>query len=211
MGEHISLDIHHLTFSPESDSSQISPPTYLSENDIMIIPGNSDSFQHELIPSGATGSTALSFSALQLSGPMRDSQSEDNGLLECRICQEEDGIVNLEAPCACSGSVKYAHRKCVQLWCNEKGDTTCEICNEPYRSGYTVSSRLIHSNSIPMQISEDWSTPEAHSIELGDPRILAIAAAQRHLLGARYDEYGTVNSSGATCCRSVVLIVRAIF
>lgn len=26
--------------------------------------------------------------------------------LECRICQEEDNIKNLEAPCACSGSLK---------------------------------------------------------------------------------------------------------
>jgi len=26
--------------------------------------------------------------------------------------------------------VQYAHRACVQRWCNEKGDTTCEICHE---------------------------------------------------------------------------------
>lgn len=26
--------------------------------------------------------------------------------VECRICQEEDGIENLEIPCACSGSLK---------------------------------------------------------------------------------------------------------
>lgn len=25
---------------------------------------------------------------------------------ECRICQEEDSIKNLEVPCACSGSLK---------------------------------------------------------------------------------------------------------
>jgi len=24
----------------------------------------------------------------------------------------------------------YAHRKCVQHWCNEKGDITCEICHQ---------------------------------------------------------------------------------
>lgn len=27
-------------------------------------------------------------------------------LVECRICQEEDSINNLETPCACSGSLK---------------------------------------------------------------------------------------------------------
>lgn len=25
---------------------------------------------------------------------------------------------------------QYAHRKCVQRWCNEKGDITCEICHQ---------------------------------------------------------------------------------
>jgi len=25
---------------------------------------------------------------------------------------------------------QYAHRACVQRWCNEKGDITCEICHE---------------------------------------------------------------------------------
>jgi hypothetical protein len=59
--------------------------------------------------------------------------SEEEPLLqmvECRICQEEDSIKNLESPCACTGSLKYAHRACVQRWCNEKGDVTCEICHE---------------------------------------------------------------------------------
>ena len=50
-------------------------------------------------------------------------------LVECRICQEEDSIKNLESPCACTGSLKYAHRACVQRWCNEKGDIICEICH----------------------------------------------------------------------------------
>ncbi|RRT51846.1 hypothetical protein B296_00049009 [Ensete ventricosum] len=27
-------------------------------------------------------------------------------MVDCRICQEEDHIKNLEAPCACSGSLK---------------------------------------------------------------------------------------------------------
>lgn len=37
------------------------------------------------------------------------SSSEGEPLIktaECRICQEEDSIVNLEMPCACSGSLK---------------------------------------------------------------------------------------------------------
>lgn len=30
-------------------------------------------------------------------------------IVECRICQEEDSIKNLETPCACSGSLKVSH------------------------------------------------------------------------------------------------------
>ncbi|KAL9273591.1 putative E3 ubiquitin ligase SUD1 [Drosera capensis] len=62
-----------------------------------------------------------------------DVCDETEGLLqvvECRICQEEDSVNNLENPCACCGSLKFAHRKCVQKWINEKGDVTCEICHQ---------------------------------------------------------------------------------
>lgn len=27
-------------------------------------------------------------------------------------------------------TLQYAHRRCVQRWCNEKGDTICEICHQ---------------------------------------------------------------------------------
>lgn len=36
--------------------------------------------------------------------------------LECRICQEEDHIKNLESPCACSGSLKVYTRKKDQIF-----------------------------------------------------------------------------------------------
>ena len=38
-----------------------------------------------------------------------DEAGEDDPLIqsiECRICQEEDSIKNLEVPCACNGSLK---------------------------------------------------------------------------------------------------------
>ena len=37
-----------------------------------------------------------------------DSNEEEPFLkmMECRICQEEDSLENLETPCACSGSLK---------------------------------------------------------------------------------------------------------
>lgn len=33
-------------------------------------------------------------------------------MVECRICQEEDSIKNLEVPCACSGSLKVIYSLC---------------------------------------------------------------------------------------------------
>ncbi|GJP61899.1 hypothetical protein CLOP_g19018 [Closterium sp. NIES-67] len=62
----------------------------------------------------------------------------DRDAKECRICQEEDDVANLDVPCACSGSLKYAHHDCIQRWCNEKGNTQCEICHHPFREGYTA-------------------------------------------------------------------------
>ena len=53
-----------------------------------------------------------------------------NTLVQCRICHDEDEDLNMDTPCSCSGTLQYAHRICVQRWCNEKGDTTCEICQQ---------------------------------------------------------------------------------
>ncbi|CAL5374650.1 unnamed protein product [Camellia sinensis] len=122
-------------------------------------------------------------------GEEHDEADEEEPLIqmvECRICQEEDSIQNLETPCACSGSLKFAHRKCVQRWCNEKGDITCEICHQ--FGAWTISGS---------------------PLDLRDPRILAMAAAERHLLDADYDEYADTNASGAAFCRSAALIENA--
>ncbi|XP_022890529.1 uncharacterized protein LOC111405738 isoform X1 [Olea europaea var. sylvestris] len=61
----------------------------------------------------------------------------------CRICyeQEFETSKNLEAPCACSGTVKFAHRDCIQRWCNEKGNTICEICLQKFEPGYKAPSK----------------------------------------------------------------------
>ncbi|KAJ8477462.1 hypothetical protein OPV22_021189 [Ensete ventricosum] len=128
-------------------------------------------------------------------------------MVDCRICQEEDHIKNLEAPCACSGSLKYAHRACVQRWCNEKGDITCEICHEQYKPGYTAPPRG-HPDETTIDINGGWIITGS-PLDLHNPRILAMATAQRHLVEAEYDEYAT-NASGAAFCRSAALILMAL-
>jgi hypothetical protein len=61
---------------------------------------------------------------------------QDSG--QCRICLEEDCLSNLEAPCGCTGTQRYAHRECIQKWVNEKHNATCEICDQPYKGSYIV-------------------------------------------------------------------------
>nr|XP_010939492.1 uncharacterized protein LOC105058313 [Elaeis guineensis] len=129
-------------------------------------------------------------------------------MAECRICQEEDHIKNLETPCACSGSLKYVHRACVQHWCNEKGDITCEICHEPYKPGYTAPPRATPDETT-IDISGGWTITGA-PLDLHDHRILAMAAAQHHFLEAEYDEYASTNARGAAFCHSVALILMAL-
>ncbi|XP_056166183.1 uncharacterized protein LOC115672089 isoform X1 [Syzygium oleosum] len=128
-------------------------------------------------------------------------------MAECRICQDEDGVSNLESPCACSGSLKYAHRKCVQHWCNEKGDITCEICHQQFQPNYTAPPRPPEDTTI--DIGQSW-TISGTPLDLRDPRLLALAEAERHFLEADYDEYAASNASGAAFCRSAALILMAL-
>ncbi|XP_054808353.1 uncharacterized protein LOC129310520 [Prosopis cineraria] len=138
--------------------------------------------------------------------------NEDEPLIqmaECRICQEEDGIKNLETPCACSGSLKFAHRKCVQHWCNEKGDIICEICHQPYQPGYTAPPPRPQPEETTIDIGGGWTISGA-PLDLRDPRLLAIAEAERQYLEAEYDDYAASNASGAAFCRSAALILMAL-
>ncbi|XP_042448724.1 uncharacterized protein LOC122033675 [Zingiber officinale] len=61
----------------------------------------------------------------------------------CRICheEEEERSTAMESPCACSGTLKFAHRECIQRWCYEKGSVVCEICLQNFEPGYTVNQK----------------------------------------------------------------------
>ncbi|ONM31668.1 PIT1 [Zea mays] len=61
---------------------------------------------------------------------MEQEEACSSSLRQCRICHDEEDERRsaMESPCACSGSLKYAHRGCVQRWCDEKGSAVCEIC-----------------------------------------------------------------------------------
>ncbi|CAN4081273.1 unnamed protein product [Withania somnifera] len=130
-----------------------------------------------------------------------DEEAPLIGRAECRICQEEDSLDKLESPCACSGSLKFTHRTCVQHWCNEKGNITCEICHQQYQPGYTVPPGTVAEETI-IDIGGGWQI-SGTPLDLHDPRVLAIAEAE-------YEDYNSANASGAAFCRSAALILMAL-
>ncbi|GER29925.1 RING/FYVE/PHD zinc finger superfamily protein [Striga asiatica] len=144
-------------------------------------------------------------------------------LVECRICQDEDFNTNMEAPCSCSGSLKYAHRKCVQRWCNEKGDIICEICHQAslnfvlfcwvyakaqqFKPGYTAPPPISRFGGLPVNIRGNWHISRR---DLNNPHIIAMVSTDHSLLNADYDDYEVSTSRSIVCCRSVAIIFMVL-
>ncbi|KAF8378636.1 hypothetical protein HHK36_029985 [Tetracentron sinense] len=159
--------------------------------------------------------TATDFSSLKMDF---SEGSSPRKLVECRICQEEDEDSNMEAPCSCCGSLKYAHRRCVQRWCNEKGDTMCEICHQFFRDGhshvlaqfkpgYTAPPQLFHYGGIPMNFRGNW---EISRRDLHNPRFIAMVATDSNFLDPDFDDYSAPTSRSLMCCRSVAIIFMVL-
>ncbi|KAK6913259.1 Protein of unknown function DUF3675 [Dillenia turbinata] len=130
--------------------------------------------------------------------------SDDEGeMVECRICQEEDLPNQMEVPCACSGSLKFAHRRCIQQWCNEKRDTTCEICHQLYQPGYTAPPPIPHAEEMAVDIIDGWSVPESPGDEY--PAELLVDS-----ILDENDECGFASSTVASVCRSAAFIMMLI-
>ncbi|KAF5942211.1 hypothetical protein HYC85_019853, partial [Camellia sinensis] len=99
---------------------------------------------------------------------------------ECRICQEEDEEHQMEAPCACNGTLKV------------------------YSPNY-----ILPPKSNPEVMAIDIRQPWGPHIDLRDSHFLALTAAERQFLQSEYDDYGVANSSLA-CIRSVAIILMLI-
>ncbi|KAI8541912.1 hypothetical protein RHMOL_Rhmol08G0097500 [Rhododendron molle] len=135
-----------------------------------------------------------------------DSESSPRKLVLCRICHDEDEDSNMEIPCSCCGSLKYAHRKCVQRWCNEKGDITCEICRQQFKPGYTAPSPLFRYGTVPLNFRGNW---EVSRRDLHNARILAMVA-DRNLLDTDLDDYSAPTPRSLICCRVVAIIFMVL-
>ncbi|KAG0454806.1 hypothetical protein HPP92_023756 [Vanilla planifolia] len=145
-------------------------------------------------------STASSIEFNKKVDPLNTFSAEK--VAECRICLEEDDDAHMEVPCSCRGSLKYAHRKCVQQWCNEKGDTTCEICLQQFKPGYTVSSQVFHCGEIPMNFRGRW---EVYRREVHNSEIITMVPSDRNF-DSDYEYYSLSSSRSAIYCRSIAII-----
>ncbi|KAK9061961.1 hypothetical protein SSX86_019145 [Deinandra increscens subsp. villosa] len=128
--------------------------------------------------------------------------SSPRKLVECRICHDEDQDSSMEIPCGCRGSLEYAHRKCVQRWSNEKGNTTCEICLQPFKPGYTSPSQLFHYGGFPMNFRGNW---EISRRDLYGLQFSSMVDTNHDSLESDFDEYIAATSSSLFCCRIVAI------
>ncbi|TYI72830.1 hypothetical protein E1A91_D07G086600v1 [Gossypium mustelinum] len=122
--------------------------------------------------------------------------SSPSKLVECRICHDDDEDLNMEIPCSCRGSLKYAHRKCVQRWCNEKGDIVCEICHQQFKPGYTAPPPLFHYGSVPMNFRGNW---EISRRDLPTPHFITVVTEDRDFLETEIDDYSAPRSRSLIC------------
>ncbi|KAL7112531.1 hypothetical protein ACP275_04G008100 [Erythranthe tilingii] len=122
----------------------------------------------------------------------------------CRICHEEEfeSCKSLESPCACSGTVKFAHRDCVQRWCDEKGNTTCEICLQKFEPGYTSPPEKKQLIDTTVTIRGSLQVPNRNEQEEENRGEIVEAEEESDCESAA--------DRSASCCRSVALILTAL-
>ncbi|KAK6139344.1 hypothetical protein DH2020_026915 [Rehmannia glutinosa] len=170
MGEHLVVNVNQLPKSEAVDpSQQVSQP---------------NGKKPEMVGSSSSMAAKDDKVVVVVDNEEADEDAPLIGMGECRICQEEDSLTNLESPCACSGSLK------------------------PYQPGYTAIPRP-PSDETTIDIGGVWQI-SGTPLDMHDPRLLAIAEAERQLFEADYDDYNGTNSSGAAFCRSAALILMAL-
>ncbi|XP_022155263.1 uncharacterized protein LOC111022405, partial [Momordica charantia] len=107
--------------------------------------------------------------------------------------------LQLEAPCSCSGTIKFAHRGCIQRWCTEKGSTVCEICLQNYEPGYTAPSKKLQHADPGVTIRDSLQILRTEQEEAAPP------ASPPADGGASDSACSTTADRGASCCKSVAL------
>ncbi|KAJ1283504.1 hypothetical protein BS78_03G132800 [Paspalum vaginatum] len=134
--------------------------------------------------------------------------SSSSLMRQCRIChdEEDEPRSSMESPCACSGSLKYAHRGCVQRWCDEKGSTTCEICLQNFEPGYTVPPKKTQPADVAVTIRESLEVPRLPYVpEEEDDEAALVGAGD-----PEYAECARAAGRSASWCRSVAVTFTVV-
>ncbi|KAG1338790.1 hypothetical protein COCNU_04G010960 [Cocos nucifera] len=120
----------------------------------------------------------------------------------CRICheEEEESSTSMESPCACSGTLKFAHRECIQKWCDEKGSTICEICLQTFEPGYSVPPKKALVE-VPVTIRGSLEVPRLNY----DPENPALINTDDGV-NLDYPECSPASQRHASWCRFVALV-----
>ncbi|VAH63137.1 unnamed protein product [Triticum turgidum subsp. durum] len=133
-----------------------------------------------------------------------DGRTKTGVMVECRICQEEGDQAYMETPCSCKGSLKYAHHICIQRWCNEKGDTICEICLQQFTPNYSAPLKLFRIGRNQISFRRAGGTPE--NLNAGEN----VSQTADHAAGTSSFDSQFCNPKGVTYCRVIAIAVSAI-
>ncbi|XP_022997793.1 uncharacterized protein LOC111492643 isoform X2 [Cucurbita maxima] len=130
-----------------------------------------------------------------------ESISPSSKLVECRICHDEDDESNMETPCSCRGSLKYAHRMCVQRWCNEKGNIICEICHQDFKPGYTAPPHVFYNGGISslMHFRGSWEMSRLN-------QHVPAEMLDHEYLDSAFDDFISPSPCSVLCCRIVAVM-----
>ena len=65
------------------------------------------------------------------------SNEENQSLLVCWVCYDQDKTEPLIQPCQCTGDVSSVHHECLRRWLvesikDEESDLKCKVCGTPY-------------------------------------------------------------------------------
>jgi len=122
----------------------------------------------------------------------------------CRICHEAEfeSCKSLEAPCFCSGTMKFAHRDCIQRWCDEKGNTTCEICLQTFEAGYVSPPKKAQLLDAGVTIRG--------SIEVPRREVEPENTGMREGPTTHYSQCSSAADKSASYCRLVALIFTVL-
>ncbi|XP_039038740.1 uncharacterized protein LOC120176368 isoform X2 [Hibiscus syriacus] len=102
--------------------------------------------------------------------------------------------------------LQFVHRKCIQRWCNKKGDITCEICKQDFSPNYSLPPTRSNPDVLAIDIRQAWSP----HIDIRDSHLLVLTASQSQLLQSEYEDYVAANSSSLACLRLVALIFQVL-